>query len=64
MRGETRFRMVEKQDPERFKMLQAAARKNAFQRVAVYQQLSNLTVPNAAPPEESQAEAAAAKTEA
>ncbi|MCK6681755.1 MAG: pyruvate:ferredoxin (flavodoxin) oxidoreductase [Thermoanaerobaculia bacterium] len=59
MRGETRFRMVEKQDPERFKMLQAAARKSAFQRVAVYQQLSALTVPKSAP-EETKAETVAA----
>ena len=47
-KGETRFRMVEKQDPVRFKQLQAAARKGALQQVAVYQQLSALTVPKIA----------------
>ncbi len=51
MKGETRFRMVEKQDPVRFKHLQAAARKGALQQVAVYQQLSALTVPLVAPEE-------------
>ncbi len=44
-KGETRFRMVEKQDPVRFKYLQEAARKGALQQVAVYRQLSALTVP-------------------
>ncbi|KAA0254126.1 MAG: pyruvate:ferredoxin (flavodoxin) oxidoreductase [Acidobacteria bacterium] len=47
MKGETRFRMVEKQDPVRFRHLQKAARKNALQRVAIYKQLSALTVPQA-----------------
>ena len=45
MRNETRFRMVEKQDPERFKRLIAAAQRNAGQRFAVYQQLAGITVP-------------------
>jgi pyruvate-ferredoxin/flavodoxin oxidoreductase len=49
MKGETRFRMVEKQDPVRFKKLQEAARKGALQQVAVYKQLSALTVPQVAP---------------
>ncbi|NUQ00326.1 MAG: 4Fe-4S dicluster domain-containing protein, partial [Armatimonadetes bacterium] len=45
MRNETRFRMVEKIDPERFKNLAAAAEEFAAQRVGVYQQLANLVVP-------------------
>ena len=45
MRNETRFRMVEKLDPERFKKLLASAERQAKQRVAVYEQLSALTVP-------------------
>jgi len=45
MRNETRFRMVEKLDPERFKRLLASAEKQAKQRVAVYKQLAGLTVP-------------------
>jgi pyruvate-ferredoxin/flavodoxin oxidoreductase len=45
MRNETRFRMVEKLDPERFKRLLALAEKQAKQRVGIYQQLANLTVP-------------------
>jgi pyruvate-ferredoxin/flavodoxin oxidoreductase len=45
MRNETRFRMVEKQDPERFKRFLATASRQAAQRYAVYQQLAGLTVP-------------------
>jgi pyruvate-ferredoxin/flavodoxin oxidoreductase len=45
MRNETRFRMVEKLDPERFKRLMNSAEKQARQRVAVYKQLAGLTVP-------------------
>jgi pyruvate-ferredoxin/flavodoxin oxidoreductase len=45
MRNETRFRMAEKMDPERFKRLMAAAEKAAHQRFAVYQQLAGLTIP-------------------
>jgi len=40
--------MVEKQDPERFKRLTAAAQLNAAQRYAVYQQLAGITVPQEA----------------
>ncbi len=50
MRNETRFRMVEKQDPVRFKKLMAAAQRQAEQRVAIYKQLSALTVPQARNP--------------
>jgi pyruvate-ferredoxin/flavodoxin oxidoreductase len=45
MRNETRFRMVEKLDPVRYKKLLASAERQAKQRVAVYKQLSGLTVP-------------------
>ena len=45
MKNETRFRMVEKQDPERYRHLLAAAGKVAAQRFAVYQQLAGITVP-------------------
>jgi pyruvate-ferredoxin/flavodoxin oxidoreductase len=48
MRNEARFQMVEKQDPQRFKRLLAAAEKAASQRFAVYQQLAGLTIPNPA----------------
>ena len=44
-RGEARFRMVEKLDPARFKMLVAAAQRSASQRFAVYQQLAGIKVP-------------------
>ena len=45
MRNETRFRMVEKQDPERFKHFLVTASRQAAQRYAVYQQLAGVTVP-------------------
>jgi pyruvate-ferredoxin/flavodoxin oxidoreductase len=45
MRNETRFRMVERIDPKRFADLAAYAQKFSDQRVAVYQQLANITVP-------------------
>jgi pyruvate-ferredoxin/flavodoxin oxidoreductase len=45
MRNETRFRMVETQDPERYKSLLKAAERDAAQRFAVYQQLSGVTIP-------------------
>ena len=49
MRNETRFRMVEKLDPERFKELLATAERHARQRYAVYQQLAALTIPRVWP---------------
>ena len=48
MRNETRFRMVEHQDPERFRELAAAAQRQNAYRMAVYQQLATLVPPTAA----------------
>jgi pyruvate-ferredoxin/flavodoxin oxidoreductase len=45
MRNETRFRMVEKIDPERFRRLASAARDHAARRVALYEQLARITLP-------------------
>jgi pyruvate-ferredoxin/flavodoxin oxidoreductase len=59
MRNETRFRMVEKLDPVRFKRLLNSAERQARQRVAIYKQLSNLTVPQIADAEIEAAAAAA-----
>ena len=50
-RNETRFRMVEKTDPERFKRLLRKAELEAGQRFAVYQQLAGLTIPRPEAPE-------------
>jgi pyruvate-ferredoxin/flavodoxin oxidoreductase len=61
MRNETRFRMVEKLDPERFKRLLEMAEKQARQRMGVYQQLANLTVPQI-PDTEGEPAPAAAKS--
>ena len=45
MRNETRFRMVERIDPERFKMLAREAQNSTAKRIAVYQQLAEMTIP-------------------
>ncbi|MBI5864105.1 MAG: pyruvate:ferredoxin (flavodoxin) oxidoreductase [Planctomycetes bacterium] len=45
MRNETRFRMVEKIDPARFKWLAVEAQKAAQRRVATYEYLAGLRVP-------------------
>jgi pyruvate-ferredoxin/flavodoxin oxidoreductase len=45
MSQETRFRMVEKQNPERFRRLLATAERQARQHYAVYQQLAGVTIP-------------------
>ncbi len=48
MHNETRFRMVEKIDPKRFRQLLAAAQETERQRFALYQHLAGLVVPPAA----------------
>jgi pyruvate-ferredoxin/flavodoxin oxidoreductase len=60
MRNETRFRMVEKLDPVRFKRLALMAEKNTRQNVAVYRQMAGITVPQVSDAE-AEAEPAAAK---
>ncbi|MCX8040781.1 MAG: pyruvate:ferredoxin (flavodoxin) oxidoreductase [Planctomycetota bacterium] len=45
LRNETRFRMVEKLDPERFKALSEMQSEHAAQRVALYQKLAELRFP-------------------
>jgi pyruvate-ferredoxin/flavodoxin oxidoreductase len=45
MRNETRFRMTEKLNPERYKMLLKWAQRSTEQRFAVYEQLAKLVVP-------------------
>jgi pyruvate-ferredoxin/flavodoxin oxidoreductase len=63
MRNETRFRMVEKLDPERFKKLLSMAERQAKQRVAVYKQLAGLMVPQVKDTEaEAEAQPAIAKS--
>jgi pyruvate-ferredoxin/flavodoxin oxidoreductase len=48
MRNETRFRMVERLNPERFRRLAAAAREHAERRIALYEQLSQIVLPRPA----------------
>ena len=50
MRNETRFRMVERRDPQRFRRLMALAEQVAARRVALYEHLAKLTVPPGAAP--------------
>jgi len=45
MLNETRFRMVERRDPERFKRLITLAEQTATQRLAVYRHLAGMTIP-------------------
>jgi pyruvate-ferredoxin/flavodoxin oxidoreductase len=58
MRNETRFRMAEKLDPQRFRRLLAMAEERATQRYAIYKQLAGLTVPLPDPGGEPQTESA------
>jgi pyruvate-ferredoxin/flavodoxin oxidoreductase len=52
MAGEARFRMVELRSPERYRALLAAARDEAAQRRALYEQLSHVHLPKLPPPQE------------
>jgi pyruvate-ferredoxin/flavodoxin oxidoreductase len=45
VRNEARFRMVEKIDGERFRCLAKAAHTQSAQRVALYEQLSHISLP-------------------
>jgi pyruvate-ferredoxin/flavodoxin oxidoreductase len=49
MRNETRFRMVERLNPERFRRLAAMAREHSARRIALYQQLANIVLPQREP---------------
>lgn len=48
MRNETRFRMVERLDAERFRRLAAAAKDHSTRRVALYEQLARIVLPKPA----------------
>jgi pyruvate-ferredoxin/flavodoxin oxidoreductase len=50
MRNESRFRMVERADPARYKMFLEESQAAAARRYAVYQQLAGITVPAFEPP--------------
>ncbi len=50
MRNETRFRVVERLNPERFKRLAASASEHSHRRVALYEQLSHVVLPSSAGP--------------
>jgi pyruvate-ferredoxin/flavodoxin oxidoreductase len=45
MRNEMRFRVVEKLDPARFKLLQQSAERHAAERVSLYQQMAQIKLP-------------------
>ena len=50
MRNESRFRVVERADPERYKAFLAESQAAAERRYAVYSQLAGITVPPVAAP--------------
>jgi len=45
MRNETRFRMIEKSNPQRFKMLLEMAQQSQRERMAMYKHMAGLTLP-------------------
>ena len=45
MRNETRYRMVEQQNPEHFRHLLAMAQREVTNRFATYENLAKLTMP-------------------
>jgi pyruvate-ferredoxin/flavodoxin oxidoreductase len=45
MQNESRFRVIERADPERYKHFLREAQADAQKRYAVYQQLAGITVP-------------------
>jgi len=57
IRNETRFRMVEQQNPERFKHLLAMAQRETTNRYATYENLAHLTMPVKTVADEEAAEA-------
>jgi pyruvate-ferredoxin/flavodoxin oxidoreductase len=57
VRNETRFRMVEQQNPERFKHLLAMAQRETTNRYATYENLAHLTMPVKTVADEEAAEA-------
>ena len=63
MRNESRFRVIERGDPVRFKRFLRDAQDAATQRYAVYQQLAGITVPPAKLTTEDQASPAAPQGE-
>jgi pyruvate-ferredoxin/flavodoxin oxidoreductase len=62
LRNENRFRMVEKQDPERFRRLARASREASRRRLSLYEQLAGIRVPVATPEAAVAAREAAAVT--
>jgi pyruvate-ferredoxin/flavodoxin oxidoreductase len=64
MNNETRFRMVEKIDPERFRRFAVQAQQAAERRMAVYEHLSRLILPGEQRPETGEQEPDEAETAA
>ena len=49
-RNETRYRMVERQDPERFRKLMTAAQREVTRRFELYEQIARIKLSNAPAP--------------
>jgi len=62
MMQETRFRMVERMDAERFDRLQATAARITAQRYAVYEQLAGIRIPIGEPEKTEESEMASVST--
>jgi pyruvate-ferredoxin/flavodoxin oxidoreductase len=62
VRNETRYRMVEQANPERFKHLLAAAQREVTNRFAVYEQLAKITMPIKTVEEETEPAAAGTRS--
>ncbi len=63
MRNESRFRVVERSDPARFRGFLKEAQQAARRRYAMYQQLAGITVPLPEVPADTTASPAAAEGE-
>jgi len=63
LRNETRFSMIEKINPERFRMLSEASVRNTAERLALYSQLASFAFPETPAPAQTSQAADAAKGE-
>jgi pyruvate-ferredoxin/flavodoxin oxidoreductase len=63
MRNETRFSMIEKINPERFRMLSEASVRNTAERLALYTQLAGFAFPETQAPSQSEPTTTTAKGE-
>ena len=63
LRNETRFSMIEKINPERFRVLSDASVRNTTERLELYTHLAGIAFPEVKPPAQADTSAPAAKGE-